>query len=80
MVAVMVWGKAERFTPLGVVGLVMTGAAGTLFPERPADVDDPPLLKRTLAVLEPNDCGENRTAALQLAVLAIIPMHVVEST
>ena len=58
----------------------MTGAAGTLFPVRLAKVDDPPLLKRTLADLEPSDCGENRTAALQLAVLATIPLQVVETT
>ena len=72
--------KAEPFTPLAVAGLVMTGAAGTLFPVRLAEVDDPPLLKRTLADLEPSDCGENRTAALQLAVLETIPLQVVETT
>ena len=72
--------KAEPATPPAVVGLLMTGAAGTLFPVRLAKVDDPPLLKRILAVLAPSDCGVNRTAALQLAVLATIPLQVVETT
>ena len=72
--------KAEPFTPLAVVGLVMTGAGGTLVPVRLAKVDKPPLSKRTFALLVPSDCGEKRTDAVQLVVLATMPAQVVEIT
>ena len=49
-------------------------------PVRLAKVDKPPLSKRTFALLVPSDCGEKRTDAVQLAVLATMPAQVVEIT
>ena len=56
-------------------------AAPTALPVSPPRVMAPaPLAKRTLANLEPIVCGENRTAALQVPMLAIMPVQVVDSS
>ena len=58
----------------------MIGATIILVPVSTPKVDDPPLSKRTLAAFAPNNSGENRTEAVQVAKLATIPAQVVDIT
>ena len=56
-------------------------AAPTALPMSPPRVMAPaPLAKRTLADLEPIVCGEKRTTAVQVPMLAIMPVQVVDSS